>query len=181
MKEFIDKLIGRLEEEKMRYFLTIANTGNEKLDCAYEYVGNAIDNTVSIVNELAEEYKDKIIIDGQYCWQKCSAVEHCKECNRLGNGTVDYFGNYDSLAEEYNNGWIPCSERLPEKDVYVLCQGNHSIFIACIDSLDNKWRDDHYHTRTTIKAWQPLPPVYKECTQSSTEWKQHLLNRFERD
>ena len=138
MKEFIDKLIGRLE--KLKY---------------------------DVVDDKCPVEKNSRECEMEYACETCYLTKAINIVNEL--------------AEEYNNGWIPCSERLPEKDVYVLCQGNHSIFIACIDSLDNKWRDDHYHTRTTIKAWQPLPPVYKECTQSSTEWKQHLLNRFERD
>ena len=38
MQTVFEKIIEKLEEEKMSYFLTIANTGDEKLDCAYEYV-----------------------------------------------------------------------------------------------------------------------------------------------
>ena len=72
-KEF-EKIIEKLEEEKMSYFLTIANTGDEKLDYAYEKVGNALDKSIEIVNQE---------------------------------------------AEQYNNGWIPCSEP-PENDRYVL-------------------------------------------------------------
>ena len=45
----VDKVIEQLEELKMRYFLTIANTGDEKLDVAYEKVGNALDRAVEIV------------------------------------------------------------------------------------------------------------------------------------
>ena len=56
MKEFVEKLIEGLEELRVRNFLTIANTGDDKLDCAYEYVGKVLDNTISIINELAEEY-----------------------------------------------------------------------------------------------------------------------------
>ena len=58
--------------------------------------------------------------------------------------------------------WIPCKERLPSEDEYVLCQGIHSQFIACIDSLDGKWRDSHYITRSKVIAWQPLPAPYKK-------------------
>lgn len=47
-KEF-EKIIEKLEEEKMSYFLTIANTGDEKLDYAYEQVGDALDNAIEIV------------------------------------------------------------------------------------------------------------------------------------
>ena len=44
-----DKVIEQLEEEKMSYFLTIANTGDEKLDCAYEQVGDALYKAIEIV------------------------------------------------------------------------------------------------------------------------------------
>ena len=45
----IDKVVEQLEELKMRYFLTIANTGDEKSDFAYENVGNALDKAMEIV------------------------------------------------------------------------------------------------------------------------------------
>ena len=61
MNEFIEKLIGRLEEEKMSYFLTIANTGDEKLDYSYEQVGNALDKAIEIINQLACEYNSNNI------------------------------------------------------------------------------------------------------------------------
>lgn len=45
----IDQVVEELEEVKMRYFLTIANTGDEKSDFAYENVGNALDKAIEIV------------------------------------------------------------------------------------------------------------------------------------
>ena len=47
----VDKIIEELEELKMRYFLTIANTGDEKSDFAYENVGNALDKAIEIVKQ----------------------------------------------------------------------------------------------------------------------------------
>ena len=47
----VEKIIEKLEEEKMSYFLTIANTGDEKLDCAYEQVGDALDKAIEIVKQ----------------------------------------------------------------------------------------------------------------------------------
>lgn len=45
-----DKVVEQLKALKMRYFLTIANTGgDEKLDAVYENVGNALDRAVEIV------------------------------------------------------------------------------------------------------------------------------------
>lgn len=129
MKEFIEKLIGRLEEH--------CGIGKEVCDCNGVCSECDFRASIEIVNKLAEEYKDKVMINGQYCWQTCSATEHCKECNRLCNGSIDYYENYDVLAEEYHlknsensrdsqeineNGWIPCEKELPEDGVVVLIQ-----------------------------------------------------------
>ena len=51
MNKAFEKIIEKLEEEKMSYFLTIANTGDEKLDCAYEQVGDALDKAIEIVKQ----------------------------------------------------------------------------------------------------------------------------------
>lgn len=45
----VDKVVEQLEDLKRRYWFTIANTGNEKLDCAYENAGNALDRAIEIV------------------------------------------------------------------------------------------------------------------------------------
>ena len=45
----IAKVVEELEVMKIRYFLTIANTGDEKSDFAYENVGNALDKAIEIV------------------------------------------------------------------------------------------------------------------------------------
>ena len=47
----VDKVVKELEELKMRYFLTIANTGDEKSDFAYENVGNVLDKAIEIVKQ----------------------------------------------------------------------------------------------------------------------------------
>ena len=120
-KEF-EKIIEKLEEEKMSYFLTIANTGDEKLDCAYEQVGDALDKAIEIVKQE---------------------------------------------AERYNNGWIPCSEKLPElrKDVLVTVKytgfmGMHGYWIKTGHmEAENDWWGDC--AGGEVIAWQPLPEPYK--------------------
>lgn len=47
----MDKIVERLEQIKMRYFLTIANTGDENSDSIYEEVGNAIDKAIEIIKQ----------------------------------------------------------------------------------------------------------------------------------
>lgn len=46
-----EKVIEELKELKMMYFLTIANTGDEKMDLAYEKVGNALDKAIEIMEK----------------------------------------------------------------------------------------------------------------------------------
>ena len=85
------------------------------------------------------------------------------------------------VAEEYNGGWIPCCERLPEEKVCedgkydpsekVLIQlDNEEMFTSRYwshrhskDSDDfEKWIDlpDYYQDR--VVAWQPLPEPFKD-------------------
>ena len=64
--------------------------------------------------------------------------------------------NVNQLADEYNNSWIPCSERLPEFDVWVLV--TRSSGIIDLDMFKGtRWisRED------SVIAWQPLPAPYQ--------------------
>lgn len=45
----LDEVVKQLKQLKMRYFLTIANTGDKKLDIAYENVGNVLDRVIEII------------------------------------------------------------------------------------------------------------------------------------
>lgn len=45
----VEKVVKELEDLKMRYFLTIANTGDADKDCAYLNTANAIDKAIEIV------------------------------------------------------------------------------------------------------------------------------------
>ena len=89
MKEFIEKLIGRLEETR---WTTIFDTS-----CIFE--NDKLDKCIQIVNQLTEEYKE-------------------------------LFGK----TEQLNNGWIPCSERLPEVETKVLIHAKRKY-------MDGSFRD----------------------------------------
>lgn len=45
----VEKVVRELRDLKMRYYLTIANTGNADKDCAYLNIANAIDRAIEIV------------------------------------------------------------------------------------------------------------------------------------
>lgn len=69
-------------------------------------------------------------------------------------------------AEEYNNGWIPVSERLPEKDGFYLATldgeivGEEKHFSGLAEFENGKWIDDEEDYQCVL-AWKPLPAPYQ--------------------
>lgn len=47
----VENVAKELEDLKMRYFLTLANTGDADKDCAYLNAANAIDRAIEIVKK----------------------------------------------------------------------------------------------------------------------------------
>ena len=47
----VDKVSKQLKDLKAMYWFSIANTGDKKLDVAYENVGNALDKAIEIMKE----------------------------------------------------------------------------------------------------------------------------------
>ena len=176
MNKVFEKIVEKLEEEKMSYFLTIANTGDEKLDCAYEQVGDALDKAIEIVKQEAEQYEECY----KYC-RDCEAYNkekhHCPKFCKVIKETV-------KEIEDNHNGWIPCSERLPEeRDWYwAVFEEVDTGFIGIpyiADYIGSRtkittedgWiirncsdREDEsaeYYKNLRCVAWQPLPEKYQ--------------------
>ena len=72
---------------------------------------------------------------------------------------------------EYNNGWIPCSEMLPDNDNYILMSfENFSIPMVGRYQEDETggafYIGDEDETCTSqdlfVNAWQPLPDPFEE-------------------
>ena len=63
------------------------------------------------------------------------------------------------VAEEYNGGWIPCSERLPEESGHYLICDNRGRIYECT-YLANMWLIAA--PSIDVIAWQPLPEPFKE-------------------
>lgn len=110
MQAVFEKIIEKLEEEKMSYFLTIANTGDEKLDCAYEQVGDALDKAIEIVKQEAAEYEE--------CYKDCGECEaydkekhHCpKFCKVITEAVRE-------IEENHNKGKWEMTYKGKRKDV----------------------------------------------------------------
>ena len=71
------------------------------------------------------------------------------------------------LAKEYNNGWISCSERLPDSSGDVIIMTRSSIVGVGSFFENTKWWVQWYSgggMAVDVIAWQPLPEPYKELT-----------------
>lgn len=67
---------------------------------------------------------------------------------------------------EGNNGWIPCSERLPERDINVLAYHRNISFdyqyVSWIDDYSGRWCGFIGNLSDDVVAWMPLPEPYKK-------------------
>lgn len=143
MKEFIEKLIKRLEDHIKYCESCHEEFKNAKMSLTYEVQINSYKNAIEIINQL---------------------------------------------AEEYNNGWIPCSERYPEEHESIFAKlkgtdkwkssmfekisdvvnvtvvdGNGKGATTYANTTDGNWLCDllRYNKTYRITAWQPLPAPYQ--------------------
>lgn len=119
MKEFIEKLIGRLEEKVV----------NRTFDESIKTKNLAYKEAIEIVNQLAEEYRQDL--------------------------------------DKNSQGWISCSERLPEKNgMYLVTQKRYSLDTRRMIGIETdyvqfscgEWCRARF---LEVIAWQPLPTPYQ--------------------
>ena len=106
---------------------------------------------------------------------------------------IPYFGLdiakkiVQEVAEEYNGGWIACSERLPEEhdSMFAKLKGTDKWSDAMFEKIsddvnttvefedgtrktmtlhtnDGKWNTQNRIVKFNVVAWQPLPKPFKE-------------------
>ena len=96
--------------------------------------------------------------------EKCDTKELCRIC------VVDEaIKIVKEVAEEYDGGWIACSDRLPEKNGMYLCTQNSydlatnkniiRVSTELVEFYNGKWRRAK---NLVITHWQPLPEPFKE-------------------
>ena len=73
-------------------------------------------------------------------------------------------------ALERPTGWIPCCERLPEEEVFVLVTYENMFkrrFVKMLKRVKDYWVDsnDYRHFYRSIVAWMPLPERYTESEE----------------
>lgn len=156
MEEFIGKLIGKLEEKANQTWLVLAER-------------NGYERAIEIVNQLAEEYKNESV--------KGDLISRSATIKALEEGVFVPAWNL-ALAQTivskqptaYNDGWIPCSEKLPPKPENNMLFENKplELYLATVRGSDYAWRvfwNGEYFTdgwnKVDVIAWQELPKVYK--------------------
>ena len=88
MKEFVDKLIGRLEERKEHW---------DRDDWHYERDIVNLDDAIDIVNELAEEYKDSYVhreTFEQVMWERDIAISQLADLGYSLGETTNKDSNF---------------------------------------------------------------------------------------
>ena len=186
----IKKLIAELEpykEEKCNKSVYLANKSVDKIDAVNKGYADgynkAIDDLFEDANEMAMEidtgtYTMKAIGIGlleQIAEQLKAGGENEKERNAFYNEKQTVQEVAEEFATDTNvgtNGWIACSERLPEidgntSDTVLVCSSNGFQYMAFWCG-DLKWRFCECGMAkepvlwTEIVAWQPLPEPFKE-------------------
>lgn len=173
MQAAFEKIIEKLEEEKMSYFLTIANTRDEKLDCAYEQVGDALDKAIEIVKQEAEKYEE--------CYKDCGDCEaynkekhHCpKFCKVIKEAVREIEENHNGFNDIVEIGLPPVGKPLivtikdnlqgrPNELRYPVYYEKDSM--KCGYHWSWRYGDFSYELVPDVSeviAWQPLPEPYQ--------------------
>ena len=172
MKKVLEKIIEKLEEYEYENLVEHDSEQSQHCkdagDCEMRDCTLCIfDKAIEIVKQEAEQYNNAII-DGKYCFQSCACTEKCDKCSRLCNGYIDWYENIDNWTEEYNNGWILCSEQLPDYGESVLVSFNQARqpLIATFYENDT-WKmlqgvNGLIDITNEVIAWQPLPQPYQQ-------------------
>ena len=108
------------------------------------------------VEKLIQELKEEsIIVDDDAGHRAVEIIEH--------------------LAEEYNNGWIPCEKELPETNESVLCwakstaRGGDVCFVGSYHKgfwfLQSSANTHSFPGQYKIVAWHQLPEKFKPSAE----------------
>ena len=163
MKEFIDKLISRLEEREaeLKTITAECKPTKEIKDKNYGYY-TAMNHAKEIVNQLAEEYKQ------QYNDQDLMVVESLPSLYPMMQPFEEEALVRVVERAKYNNGWILCSEKLPETNESVFCwakstaRGGDVCFVGSCHNgfwfLQSSADTHSFPGQYVIIAWKPIAP-----------------------
>lgn len=106
---------------------------------------------MSRVRNRLEQYKAEI--------EKKSQYKH-----ELPGSALDIVNTLlnDLEQDEKENGWIPCSERLPENGTNVIASFSSGTVTELRYVANGIFHGIYEYSTKVIVAWRPLPEPYKE-------------------
>ena len=171
MKSVFEKIIEKLEERTSflsdctKYGNKDAKQQNKSYSTMMMYeVADLVDDLIEIVKQEAEQYEE--------CYKDCGDCEaynkekyHCPKFCKVIKETV-------KEIEENHNGWVPCSERLPEEafgclvtvmDCNPSAQTEFENILPYFVGYDGEtWNDaDGEEIPFEVIAWRKLPTPYQ--------------------
>ena len=138
MKEFVEKLIEKIKVTSLEIIVT-GTKDKPYFEIKYKVVGK-------------EDYNI-----GYSSYDLNTVLNWKEECFEIVNQLAEEYGKDTNVTT--NNGWIPCSERLPEKGgAYLVCSEKQSVYMAHFykNSVVPHW------SKGNIIYWQPLPAPYQK-------------------
>ena len=93
-----------------------------------------------------------------------------------------------SHMDDSDDDWIPCSKRLPEKnveelyDMQLVTLKDGEVCLGVYRNEDDEWwtrkqEGERVYTNThEVIAWKPLPEPYRAADKP--DWKENMLNTF---
>lgn len=151
MKEFVEKLIERLEEEKRIVY-------EYESSSQYEATQNVVvdyEDVIEIVKDLASEHNN-----GWISVEDALPEDESK-----------------SYIVQKTNGIIEILSFT--KDAYKLSKYDFSEYKGKKKTIFYDWDSEYGYCEWECIAWQPLPAKYEPKELSDT-WKQNTMSRFER-
>ena len=149
MQEVFEKIIEKLECE----YENLKEIYKRTKDMSFYFTFQGVNKAIEIVKKESEkQYHGHFGCNTNGEHEKCNGcgLTDCKNRNKI------WFGVSDD-----NNGWIPCSERLPEYGEVVMCScTNNGITISCITHKGGKPSKSVRFGQHSVIAWQPLPQPY---------------------
>lgn len=156
--EMIKRIKERLEELKeYRKIGTVEDKGDMKHNLAEMYAKNMVDYGVDVTKAW------QTAIQQSYALEKAYIRGRQYEVDR-----------FNELRKEYNGGWIPCSERFPDNESYILLSFDN-FSVPCVGRYKQDESGGAFYIgdddetcisqELYVNAWQPLPEPFTEKKQ----------------
>ena len=118
------------------------------------------------MKEAFEKILERLDAKKQYFQKFYEADGKTEEDEYINKATQLAFDDAKNIvqevAEEYNNGWIPCSERLPKESLNSVIGWDEYRQRCCfVQYYGGRWILGNDIDSVKIIAWQPLPEPYQ--------------------